>query len=225
VDDQALAAVGAMAGGTSPPVGRFRYLVGRDRWWWSDELFAMHGFAPGEVVPTTELLQSHKHPEDRAFAVDALTEALANGHPFCCRHRIIDNRQKTRTIVTIGQGIRDESGGIVELRGFFIDVTRSLQRDLATQTREAVERSAESRAAIEQAKGALMAIYSIDEDEAFAVLTWHSQHANTKLRDVADTVTSSLDDPELSDLHPEEKIGVILAGVSGTRDHEPALPA
>jgi len=220
-----MAAVGAMAGGTSPPVGRFRYLVGRDRWWWSDELFAMHGFAPGEVVPTTELLQSHKHPEDRAFAVDALTEALANGQPFCCRHRIIDNRQKTRTIVTIGQGIRDESGGIVELRGFFIDVTRSVQRDLATQTREAVARSAESRAAIEQAKGALMAIYSIDEDEAFAVLTWHSQHANTKLRDVADTVTSSLDDPELSDLHPEEKIGVILAGVSGTRDHEPALPA
>ena len=51
-----------------------------------------------------------------------------------------------------------------------------------------------------------MAIYSIDEDEAFAVLTWHSQHSNTKLRDVADTVTSALDDPVLSDLHPEEKI-------------------
>jgi len=225
LDEQALAAVGAMAGGTTPPVGRFRYVAARDRWWWSDELFEMHGFAPGDVVPTTELLNSHKHPEDRAFAIDTLADALANGQPFCCRHRIIDNRQKVRTIVSIGQGLRDGSGQIVELRGFFIDVTRSVQRDISTQTREAVQRSAESRAAIEQAKGALMAIYSIDEDEAFAVLTWHSQHANAKLRDVADTLTSSLDDPDLAELHPEEKIGVILAGVAQDSDHQPAMEA
>jgi hypothetical protein len=68
-----------------------------------------------------------------------------------------------------------------------------------------------------------MAIYSIDENEAFAVLTWHSQHSNTKLRDIADTVTSALDDPVLAELHPEEKLGVILAGVAHAGDKEPAL--
>lgn len=188
-------------------------------------MFAMHGFGPGDVVPTTELLQSHKHPEDRAFAIDALATALTNGLPFCCRHRIVDNRQKIHTVVSIGQGLRDDSGEISELRGFFIDVTRSVQRDLATQTREAVERSAEARAAIEQAKGALMAVYSVDEDEAFAVLTWHSQHSNTKLRDVADTLTASLDDPDLAELHPEEKLSAILAGVARAVDQEPALEA
>jgi hypothetical protein len=214
LDEQALAAVGAMAGGTTPPVGRFRYVSAVDRWWWSDEMFQMHGFDPGDVVPTTELLQSHKHPEDRAFAIDSLAEALRNGQPFCCRHRIVDNRQKVRTIVSIGQGVTDAEGAVIELRGFFIDVTRSLQRDIATQTKEAVERSAGARAGIEQAKGALMAIYSIDEDEAFAVLTWHSQHSNTKLRDVAATLTSSLDDPDLAELHPQEKLSVILAGVA-----------
>ncbi len=183
----------------------------------------MHGFRAGDVVPTTELLESHKHPDDRDFAIEALTLALKNGLPFCCRHRIVDQRQKIHTVVSIGQGIRDDTSEIAELRGFFIDVTRSLQRDLATTTREAVARSAESRAGIEQAKGALMAIYSIDEDEAFAVLTWHSQHSNTKLRDVADTVTSALDDPVLSDLHPEEKMSVILAGVAHSGEKEPAL--
>ena len=220
-----MAAVGAMAGGTTPPVGRFRYVSSVDRWWWSDEMFQMHGFAPGEIVPTTDLLQAHKHPEDRAYAVDSLTEALRNGQPFCCRHRIIDNRQKVRTIVSIGQGVTDADGAVAELRGFFIDVTRSLQKDLAAQTQAAVERSAEARAAIEQAKGALMAIYSIDEDEAFAVLTWHSQQTNIKLREVAATVTSSLDDPDLAELHPQEKLSVILAGVAETAATDTALQA
>ena len=119
-----------------------------------------------------------------------------------------------RTVVSIGQGVTDDDGDVVELRGFFIDVSRSLQRDLAVQTKEAVERSAESRAAIEQAKGALMAIYSIDEDEAFALLTWHSQHSNTKLREVAATLAASLDDPDLAELHPQEKLTTILSGVA-----------
>jgi len=30
-----------------------------------------------------------------------------------------------------------------------------------------------------------MITYGIDEDEAFALLRWHSQHNNIKLRDVA----------------------------------------
>jgi len=43
----------------------------------------------------------------------------------------------------------------------------------------------ESRAAIEQAKGALMLVYQVDADEAFELLQWRSQHSNTKLRVLA----------------------------------------
>jgi hypothetical protein len=214
LDTRALAAVGAMSGGTTPLVGRFRYVVASDRWWWSDEIFHMHGFARGEVVPTSELMQAHKHPDDRAYAVDMLTKALVHGQPFCCRHRIVDNKQRVRTVVSIGQGLRVGSGEITELRGFFIEETRSLEKDIAARTNEAVKRSAETRAGIEQAKGALMAVFSIDEDEAFALLTWHSQQTNVKVRDVAEALTASLDDPDLADLHPEEKLSVILAGVA-----------
>lgn len=34
-------------------------------WWWSDAVYAIHGFAPHEVVPTTELFVAHLHPDDR----------------------------------------------------------------------------------------------------------------------------------------------------------------
>ena len=35
-------------------VGRYTYRPDSDEWWWSDAMFAIHGFAPGTVVPTTD---------------------------------------------------------------------------------------------------------------------------------------------------------------------------
>ena len=43
--------------------------------------------------------------------------------------------------------------------------------------------------AIEQAKGALMAAYGLTPDAAFALLRWHSQHTNVKLRSIATELT------------------------------------
>ncbi len=51
----------------------------------------------------------------------------------------------------------------------------------ATNLREAIR----SRAPIEQAKGILMAVHQISEDDAFGLLRTQSQNHNTKLRDVA----------------------------------------
>ncbi len=39
-----------------PLAGSFTWDLPDDRWWWSEEMFVIHGFAPGEVVPTTDLL-------------------------------------------------------------------------------------------------------------------------------------------------------------------------
>jgi GAF domain-containing protein len=47
-----------------------------------------------------------------------------------------------------------------------------------------------SRAVIEQAKGILMQVEGVDEDDAFALLRRRSSHSNRKLRDVAQTVVA-----------------------------------
>jgi len=47
------------------------------------------------------------------------------------------------------------------------------------------------RAAIEQAKGILMAVHAIDADDAFALLRSHSQRSGRKLVDVAGSVVES----------------------------------
>ena len=45
----------AMAGGTGEPLGWFDYDVASGEWSWSASLFRMHGFEPGEIVPTSPL--------------------------------------------------------------------------------------------------------------------------------------------------------------------------
>jgi ANTAR domain/PAS fold len=206
-------ALAAVSGATTEQVGRFAYDVPTQTWWWSDSIYRMHGFAPGEVVPTTDLMLTHQHAEDRAQALEVVTSAIEGGLPFSSRHRIVDAQGRTRTVVSIGEGVRGVAG-LLQLRGYFIDVTESLQRDLDEYGHEAVERSAEFRAAIEQAKGALMVTYGIDDDEAFALLRWQSQQSNIKVRDLAAMVTEQLAAPEFAALTPAATIGSILGRIA-----------
>ena len=45
-------------------VGWFRFYFDSELWEWSPEVQRMHGYEPGSVSPTTELVLSHKHPDD-----------------------------------------------------------------------------------------------------------------------------------------------------------------
>jgi len=218
--DPAQAAVTALTGTTTEVVGRFSYDVPTQTWWWSTSLYTVYGFAPGEIVPTAGLMLAHHHPDDRAGTVQLITAAVTGGKPFSSRHRILDARRRVHTVVTVGEGIRNEHGQVVEVRGYLIDVTDALHRDVRAATRMAVELSAETRAAIDQAKGAMMITYGLDEDEAFALLRWHSQHSNIKLRDIAAAITDRTSDPDLAGLTAAGKITTILAGLT-----HPAAPA
>ncbi len=173
-----------LGGGTTEPVARFAYDVVRDAWWWSPEFYALHG-ASSEVSPSTALLLSHKHEEDRPATQDTLRGVLATGEPFCCRHRIIDANGKTHTVLSLGEGTCDQSGNVVAVHGYFIDLTESLRLQVTHETADAVARSAETRGVIDQAKGVLVAAFRIHPDAAFDLLTWYSQHTNTKVRVLA----------------------------------------
>jgi hypothetical protein len=212
--DPAQAAVTALTGTTTETVGRFTYDVPTDTWWWSTSLYTVYGFTPGEIVPTTALMLAHQHPEDRCRAAQLIASAVTAGKPFSSRHRILDAQRRIHTVVTIGEGIRDAHQEIIKVSGYLIDVTDALHRDIAIATRMAVELSAATRATIEQAKGALMITYGLDDDEAFALLRSHSQHSNIKLRDIATAITDRTSDPDLADLSADGKITEILVGLT-----------
>lgn len=206
--------VDAMSGGTREPVGWFEYQVMSDSWTWSPGLYRMHGFEPGEIVPTTAIFLAHKHPDDRGHTDQALADVLATGAPYCCRHRIVTSRRETRTVVTIGRGSLDGSGRVTAVLGYFVDITAASMRASREELDQAVNRSSAARADIEQAKGALMMVQGVSAVDAFAVLSWHASHGNMKLRDVATVITGGISRPLTPLETPEQRIGRLLQGVA-----------
>ncbi|MBO0610336.1 PAS and ANTAR domain-containing protein [Myceligenerans salitolerans] len=176
----------ALAHGTHHVVGRYRYEIATQRWWWSDETFHIHGFEPGEVVPTTALVLAHKHPQDRERASRALDEAAATGDPFSSVHRIMDAHGRERTLAVVGQGRRDvATREVQELVGYFIDVTSSVKARASEAASASIRAAAATRAPIEQAKGIIAISLRIDPEEAFERLRSASNDTNVAVRDVA----------------------------------------
>ena len=187
----------ALLGGAPQRVGRFEYRYDSGAWTWSDTVARMHGYEPGEIEPTTELILSHKHPDDLARVKGLLQQSEA---PFSSRHRIRTTTGETRKVVVVGDAITDADGRIVATRGFYVDVTESFNADLQQSISDQVQVIVSHREVIDQAKGMLMLTYQLSADAAFAVLVWRSQQLNVKLSTVAEKLVTEL--PELLDTNP-----------------------
>jgi hypothetical protein len=182
----------ALAAGEGRLVGRYTFDPATGRWWWSDETYRIHGFAPHEVVPTTDLVLAHKHAEDRDHVREVLSTVAATGEPFSSVHRIMDGRGRERTLVLVGEGRRDAgTGAVSEVGGYFVDVTTAVARRAGALADENIRSAAVSRGPIEQAKGVLGFALGTDPEDAFALLRKASNDANVPLRDVARRVVEA----------------------------------
>ncbi|MEK8225956.1 PAS and ANTAR domain-containing protein [Oerskovia sp. M15] len=194
-DDLGPALESILLAGGPQPVARYTLDVRSGTWWWSDELFVMHGFAPGEVVPTTELMLAHKHPDDLSRVKGVLAEVTRRGTPFSCTHRIIDAHGGTRTLGVVGQGDLDrETGRVTRVTGYFMDLTEAHGARVREEATAAIRASASHRAVIEQAKGAVMVLYGLSDDEAFALLRDHSSVTNEPVKELARRLLASMTD-------------------------------
>lgn len=176
----------ALPPATNHLTGRYRYDLATEQWWWSDETFRIHGFEPGDVVPTMTLVLAHKHPDDRSRVSRMFQGAALTGEPFSSVHRIMDARGRERTLTVVGQGRRDpDTRQVSELVGYFVDVTAAVQARAGKAASASIRASAVTRAPIEQAKGIVAFVLDVDVDEAFERLRRASNHTNVAVRDVA----------------------------------------
>jgi PAS domain S-box-containing protein len=178
----------ALAGGEPQRVGWFRFYFADERWEWSPQVERMHGYEPGTVSPTTELVLSHKHPDDHGQVAATLEEIRRTSAAFSTRHRIIDTRGDVHHVVVVGDQLYDADDAVIGTHGFYVDVTPSMKQAQQESVTEAVAEIAEARGGIEQAKGMLMLVYRITADSAFELLKWRSQETNVKLRLLAEQI-------------------------------------
>jgi hypothetical protein len=168
-------------------VGWFRFYFDDDRWEWSPQVEKMHGYLPGSVAPTTEMVLAHKHPDDYRYIADTLDLIRRTRQPFSSRHRIIDVEGRIHHVVVVGDLLRKDDGSVIGTHGYYIDVTPS-ERERQDQMTAAVTKIAEARADIDQTKGMLMLIYGVDAAAAFELLKKRSQETNVKLRLLAEQI-------------------------------------
>jgi hypothetical protein len=174
-------------------VGSFCFWFEDQRWEWSDEVYRMHGYEPGSVVPTTELVLSHKHPDDRDDVQGRLDQARYSGGSFSSRHRFYDTAGHEHSVIVVADRMLDEHDAVVGTSGYYVDVTEAFREHRRDALDEALPKVIEARAVIEQAKGALRLVYGINDEQAFSLLQWRSQENNTKLRALAGQLVAELE--------------------------------
>ncbi|MCA2277132.1 PAS and ANTAR domain-containing protein [Mycobacterium intracellulare] len=172
-------------------MGWFRFYFDDHRWEWSEQVERMHGYQPGTVIPTTELVLSHKHPDDREKVAAIIDDITHSRGALSSRHRIIDTEGAVHWVVVIGDQFFDEAGTVNGTHGFYIDATPA-ERAVQDMVTARVGEIADNRAPIEQVKGMLMLIYDVDDSVAFGLLKWLSQETNTKLRLLAEQLAIDL---------------------------------
>jgi hypothetical protein len=178
-------------------VGSFRYLKTENRWEWSAAVARMHGHAPGTVVPTTELLLSHKHPDDKPALSEVIDRVLRHGAAFSSRHRIIDTAGVVHVVVVVGDQLVDAAGAVIGTTGFYIDLTDAFETDMQRSVSDAVAEIEERRAVIHEAVGIIRMAYGLSSQRAFELLRWRSQESNVKLRTIAERLVGELADNPL----------------------------
>jgi hypothetical protein len=195
--------------------GRFSYDVVTGQWEWGDEVFRIHGYQPGSVRPTTQLVLASKHFEDRQRVKDLLARVISFGGPFSIAYRIIGGDGVERHVVLVGEGALCEPEDVTTISGYYIDLTADFTVESEQHAQAAVEASAESRATIEQAKGVLMLAYGLESEQAFAMLRWWSRNRNIKIRDLATRLVELACAGQITDADLRGQTDALLHDVTG----------
>ncbi|MEN5074046.1 PAS and ANTAR domain-containing protein [Isoptericola cucumis] len=170
-------------------VGRFRVEPSTGRWAWSDEIYHLHGFEPHEVVPTTDLVLAHTHPDDREGFRDLLGSASRSGAAFSSVHRVVTAKRRELTVTVVGCARPAAAAArSTEMTGYFVDLTTAVAERARERAMADIRAAAASRGAIEQAKGVIAVLFDVEADHAFEMMRKASNDHNVPVRELAQQV-------------------------------------
>src|SRR2546425_1268992 len=98
-------------------------------YYWSPELFRMHGLNPASKPPSVQEYLDRVHPHDRESMADLIMGILAKASPFDATKRIVDPNGEVRYIRCVGVPLVDNQG-LKKYVGSALDVT---EHELLTQ--------------------------------------------------------------------------------------------
>ncbi|MBW1959064.1 MAG: PAS domain S-box protein [Deltaproteobacteria bacterium] len=90
---------------------------------WSNHLYRIFGYEPGEVVPTFDLFKSHVHPDYKNMFVKKAKIDLIGHQPYVNEYLIIRKDGDVRTVYSTERVEKDEKGTPKRILGTLQDIT------------------------------------------------------------------------------------------------------
>lgn len=115
-------------------IGRWEIDIENKKMIWSDEVFIICGYAPQAFDPSEKRHFSITHPDDLEYAKQALQETIQFGKPFSIERRLIKANGDIVHVLSKGKAIKNETGRVVKVKGFFQDITEQVQQKKAINT-------------------------------------------------------------------------------------------
>ena len=129
-------------------MGSWEWLLASDAVRWSDEMYRLHGYAPGGVSVDTGSLAHHVHPDERDRVAAALAHAREQALPFNFEYRMRRADDAERVFYAQGEVVRSESGEPERVLGTVQDITERKQiEDQIRRLNEDLERRVRQRTA------------------------------------------------------------------------------
>ena len=180
------------------PVGKFSFSLAEERWRWSPEVAALHGYDAREMTPTTATVLSHVHHADRSHAFTVMAKMAEAATPVSRKIRILDVRGDTRHVVVLGSRAAGAMANDLRTSGLYIDITAPYYDEVEHAVAERRHRDATAQPRIDHATGMLMLMYGIPAARALDLLVWRSQDTGTDISDIADRLLDAIDGDSLT---------------------------
>lgn len=186
-------------------VGFWEWRIPEDHTVWTDSMYRLFGFEPGNFGPSYQAWLDLVHEDDREHVHELVQKAFESQSGYAFDHRIIRPNGEIRILHCRGQ-VFMEDGEAVRIAGISEDVTskRSGEEELRRFIADAAHELRTPVAAIEAAAQLITR----------ARIPAHTEHGMTVLRrqvDRLNNLTTSLLDLEA--VRPEGRVGLVMESI------------
>jgi PAS domain S-box-containing protein len=117
-------------------LGSWEWDIDADEATWTDELYRMYGYEPGEIKISYDTYMQHVHPDDRHVMEVSIRSTLVTQYPFHNEFRIIRKDGEERIISSAGRVITNENGKPEKMLGICLDITdrRAAEEEIHRKT-------------------------------------------------------------------------------------------